>query len=182
MGKTIGWPKKNLPMHLHRKVESSIREGRSGGALLAGQENVLGAGIFQHLARALRCMHALTVDGDKDAAGLDLLFVAPGFNLGKSEADETSGYASHRATYAGSRQCGDDRSCSEQRSHTGNGQRANTNQPAQSTAYQQAGAAAGHCAFRSLGVLLQRELFVHVAIGKDHRDVIAEKSLFTETV
>src|SRR5580692_7222606 len=92
----------------------------SGGALLAGQENVLGAGIFQHLARALRCMHTLTVDGDKDAAGLDLLFVAPGFNLGKSEADETSGYASHRATYAGSRQCGDDRSCSEQRSHTGN--------------------------------------------------------------
>ena len=114
----------------------------------------MSAGPFKNLFGALPFVTVFRVDRDENVALFDFSLVSFCFILWDAHADKGSGQPAHGGTHPGARQRSHDRSRSDKRPDTGNGQRADPNEPSQYSPYSSPSARSSRRAFGSLGVLL----------------------------
>src|ERR1700733_15647655 len=112
------------------------------------------------------------MNGKEDSALLDVSFISLRLVLGNAESDQGSHETANGSAdaYAGER--GHDGASRDERAYTGNRERADSRQNAQSPADCAAGQNAGGGAFGGLGVLLVREFFRSLIIRKQNRDIV----------
>ncbi len=122
------------------------------------------------------------VDGEKDAAVFDAAFIALGFVLRNSHADESSGNAADGSADARARECRHDGTCGNERPKARDGNGADTQQPSHGAAENCAGAGASGRAFRSLRVFLVGKVASARVLREQGRDVSVAEACFAQSV
>ena len=112
----------------------------------------------------------------KEMLGLDLAFVLLGFELRNAHADQgaadsTDGGADRRAA-----ERGHDRARGHERPEARDGERADTDEPAQSAAEHASGARSRRGPFGRLGVLLVSEVTRAFLVGEEHGNVVRREA------
>src|SRR5580658_2264761 len=99
------------------------------------------------------------MNGEQDAAVFHAAFVALGFVLWDTEANQGTGEAANRAAYAESGQRGHNRPRRDEGPQSRDGQRSDSCEPAQTTADDCASSRARRRAFGRLGSFFVSEIF-----------------------
>src|ERR1700722_20041401 len=120
--------------------------------------------------------------GEKNTTFRYPAFIALGFELGDTHADQSSGEATDCATDADSGESGHDGARSDQRTYAGNRERANTGQQAERTAQNSSSAGACGRAFRGLGGFFRADLLAAEVFGKKRRNIGSGKSRLNQEI
>ena len=112
------------------------------------------------------------MDRDEEIAGLNLAFVALGFDLRNAQTDQPAGDAARSRTDGSPAQRGDDRPRGDEGSDSRNGQCADSGDPAQRPADDATRAGASDSPFRGFRVLLVSEIAGCALVREQHGDVV----------
>src|SRR5262245_55377932 len=118
----------------------------------------------------------LSVNREQDATVLDLAFVALALVLGNAGANERACQSSDHCTGRRAAQCGHDRSRRDEGPESGDGERADSGEPAERTAQDDAGTSARRRPFWRLAAALVREIAPPGGVREQDRHVIVREA------
>src|SRR5271166_322416 len=139
-------------------------------------------GAFEKILGLFCPAGIIAVDRKQNSPLFDAPLVALGFVLRNAHADERSRNSADRTTDADAGQSSHDWAGGDKGAHPRDSQRSNANQPAQGSSHHRSGRHSGCGSFWSLGVLLHREIFGPLVLGKKDRDVSIAKALGPQQV